>query len=340
MCRMAVNATLVFTSMLMTCLAGEVMLRWAGIGYGHSPLEASRRLHHVHPASYSFVSYDPAGEFGGHMVSYDADGYRVDERQHPRTQPSGIGGHRRIAFLGDSFTEAITVSWQDSFIGRLEHANPDLITRNFGVSSYAPLQYLIQMRQDVPAFRPTDLVLQLYANDFDDDSAYLTRASSRDLDTVASIDGGDRDLVITVLRHSYLARLVRRGQLVLCHMISYAQKDPARTLGRLPGNEELSLAIVSRIKRETESLGARFYLFIVPDKILAQHNACCAEDHWSAAVAAFADSEGISYVVLVHVFGKQRDQNRLFWQRAIHFSSEGNLIVARAIAEKLDLSLP
>lgn len=350
--RVAANAALILVSVLVACLVGEIMLRLAGIGYGNAPIEASHRLHHVHPASYRFISYDPAGEFGGHEIVYDAEGYRVDERPHPRTLPSSAASNRRIAFLGDSFTEANTVSWRDSFIGRLEQADPGLVTRNFGVSSYAPLQYLIQIRQDVAAFRPTDVVLQLYDNDFDDDHMYLALASSRDLDTVTWIDGGDRNVAITILRYSYLARLLRRGEISLRQLTLYGQdagpQQPSAlsrskvhwTQGGAPGTQELSLAIVNTIRRETERLGARFYLFIVPDKTLAQRNACCAGDRRSASVAAFARAEAISYIDLAQAFGEQRDQKGLFWQRDIHFSAAGNLVTARAIADRLNLSAP
>ena len=337
--------------MLVACVLGEVGLRLTGIGYGYAPIEASRRLHHVHPKNYRFIAYSPAGEFGGHEVAYDAEGYRV-EGDVPRSSRPPNG--RRIAFLGDSFTEANSVAWSASFIGQIERANPGVVTRDYGVSSYAPLQYLLQIRQDVPAFRPTDVVLQLYWNDFGDDYVYLKRASSRDLETITGIDGGDRNVAIVILRYSYLARLIRRSQLTLVHLIELGDKVqperlpdsslPPRTVewtqGGVPGTQDLTWALLKTIRRETQKLGARFHLFIIPDKLAARRNACCADDKLGAIVADFARLESISYIDLAQAFGQQPDQARLFWPIDIHLTPAGNLVVARAIADKLGLTPP
>jgi hypothetical protein len=106
------------------------------------------------------------------------------------------------------------------------------------------------------------------------------------------------------------------------------------------GTQDLTWALLETIRRETEKQGARFHLFIIPDKIAAQRNACCADDKLSAIVADFAHSEGISYIDLAKAFGEQSDQARLFWQHDIHLSAPGNLVAARAIADKLGLARP
>lgn len=329
----AVNAGLIASSLLVGLVAGEVALRVAGIGYGNSPLEASRRLHHVHPRSYEFGMYDPAGEFGGYTVRYDANGYRVSD-EAPPTAPS-----RRIAFLGDSFTEGNTVDWHETFIGKLEHANRDIVTRNFGVASYASLMYLIQAKQDLPSFRPTDVVLQLFSNDFDDDHAYLERASSQDVDKVEWIDGGSQSLSIGLLRHSYLARLIRRGQLTLAYTLSRQDKSDAPTyVGRF--GRDLTFSIVVAVKREVERQGAHFYLMNIPDKLLAARGKCCADDALSKDVAAFAHRNDIAYVNLSSAFAAFPDQAALFYRRDIHLTSAGNRLVAETLAGAMGLRSP
>jgi hypothetical protein len=172
------NAVLILGSLLVGLVAAELGLRVAGIGYGNSPVEASSRLRHERPRSYEFLADDPAGEYGGFMVRYDDSGHRVGDEA-----PKAADAERRIAFLGDSFTEGHTSAWNETFIGWFERANRDIVTRNYGVASYAALMYLIQAKQDLPAFRPTDVVLQLFANDFDDDHstcrAHRARTSTR-----------------------------------------------------------------------------------------------------------------------------------------------------------------
>ena len=46
-----------------------------------------------------------------------------------------------IAFIGDSFTEAIGVPYEDSFVGLFANSKPDLNVANLGVSSYSPTIY-------------------------------------------------------------------------------------------------------------------------------------------------------------------------------------------------------
>ena len=281
----ATNAALIAVSLVVGLGMTELALRVAGIGYGNSPVEASRRLHHERPRNYEFIAYDAGGEYSGFPVSYDASGHRVPEQAPPKPAPGG----RRVAFLGDSFTEGYTSPWSDTFIGQLNRANPGITVRNFGVASYAALQYLVQAKQALPAFKPTDVVLQLFVNDFDDDHMYLSRASSTDIDKVEWIDGGPRNTAIVVMRYSYLARLLRRGQIMLSYMV--APPVDVADDGKTGLSHDLTLSIVAATKREVERQGARFFLMIVPDKGMAERNKCCADDTLSREVSAFAARE-------------------------------------------------
>jgi hypothetical protein len=112
------------------------------------------------------------------------------------------------------------------------------------------------------------------------------------------------------------------------------------TQNGVPGTQDLTLALLETIRREAEKLGARFHLFIIPDKIAARRNACCADDKLSAIVADFARSQNMSYIDLAQAFGQQPDQASLFWPVDIHLTPAGNLVAARAIADKLGLAAP
>jgi hypothetical protein len=46
-----------------------------------------------------------------------------------------------LAFIGDSFTEAIGCSYEDSFVGRYAQKHPSLTVANLGVRSYSPTIY-------------------------------------------------------------------------------------------------------------------------------------------------------------------------------------------------------
>jgi hypothetical protein len=46
-----------------------------------------------------------------------------------------------IAFIGDSFTEGIGLSYEDTFVGQISKSRPELKIANLGVSSYSPSIY-------------------------------------------------------------------------------------------------------------------------------------------------------------------------------------------------------
>ena len=51
-----------------------------------------------------------------------------------------------IAFIGDSFTEAIGMEYEDSFVGLFAADNPELRVANLGVSSYSPSTYYAKLK--------------------------------------------------------------------------------------------------------------------------------------------------------------------------------------------------
>ena len=48
---------------------------------------------------------------------------------------------KRVLFMGNSFTEALGVAYEESFVGRFAAAFPQLDVLNGGVSGYAPSVY-------------------------------------------------------------------------------------------------------------------------------------------------------------------------------------------------------
>src|SRR6478672_8071739 len=52
-----------------------------------------------------------------------------------------VYGHKRVLFLGDSFTEGLGIPYEQTFVGRFAAAFPQLDVLNAVVSSYAPSVY-------------------------------------------------------------------------------------------------------------------------------------------------------------------------------------------------------
>jgi len=86
----------------------------------------------------------------------------------------------RILVLGDSFTEALQVSSDKNFCGRLQHLLnnfPDkqykrIEVLNAGVSGYSPLNYYLNFKRELARFKPDLVLVQIFANDvFEDNTA-------------------------------------------------------------------------------------------------------------------------------------------------------------------------
>jgi hypothetical protein len=116
-------------------ILGEVLLRALDLGYGNAPMLHHPVLHHTHPNNYTFRYHHPGGEHDENMVAYDTQGL-VTDPYRPVAPRAPRNADYRIALMGDSFVEAATVSYAQSFAGRLAAAAGEAsAVRNYGVSS-------------------------------------------------------------------------------------------------------------------------------------------------------------------------------------------------------------
>ena len=326
-------------SILFLLVFAEFILRLAGIGYGNSPIEVNQRLHHLHPKNYEFTAYHPSGEYKGHQIYYDEFGYRVSSKNFSYTNDS----NRRIAFLGDGFTEANPVSWNQSFIGLIEMEKQNLVVRNFGVAGYSPYIYLVQLKNEVKLFQPTDVVIQILENDFYDDRKYSQRANSKRLSEVKSVSGdvSKKKTLVKILRYSYLARLLRKVQ----QKIMFKFLNPVRNKSEdFLLNEQSSITKTGKektyeaillLKDLAKMTNAQIFFFVVPNKELAMQNQCCESDSLAAEFREFSESNNLNLIDLPEVFGKHPEQSKLFFEKDGHFTPLGHSITAKAISKTL-----
>lgn len=333
------SVALVGVSLSLSLGMAEIALRVAGIGYSNNPLDADHQVHHRHPGDFSYLVYDPAGEFGGHQVFFNEDGYRIPEPKQPTATRQPDKNGKRIAFLGDSFTEALQVPWADSFVGRIELSNPDVTVFNFGVSSFSPIIYLVQARHVVAEFKPTDIVLQIYSNDLHDDLEYLKQANSQKVGEITFVDGGNASMAITLMRHSYLARLVKKTWVELSHQYRHdIDHNLVRTLTNpdIP-EQSVTLDALAQIHRVAQSMGAALHIFIIPSKSLAVESRCCQNDTFAQTMKARLTAENIEVIDLSQGFGQAADQPSLFYRYDIHLTTAGHAIVANELGRTLKL---
>lgn len=316
-------------------LVVELLLRLAGVGYGNAPLVSDPILHHAHPRAYEFTVHDPAGEYGGHQVRFDDEGLVVD--------PAGLPPHmaaptQRVAFMGDSFTEALQVPFRESFVGILRAAAaPGVTLRNYGVSSYSPLLYGLQWEQHVRRFRPTQVFLLLSANDVRDDRLYAESASSAADGRLLAVPGPSDHWWTPLLRRSYAARFARRAQLQLAWAMEHrgeAGEVAGNYLEENPDPSGPSADCVLRLGRAVEATGARFTLMAVPSKARLQGGAAQSlEPEFSDKWRAWAQRHGVGFLDLAEPFRRAAQSGTPpFFARDIHFNRAGHGVVAAVIS--------
>jgi len=169
-------------------IRGRLALIFAGISLGLAVAECGLRL--VGIGQQGFYQWDPdrgwalrpgaegwqRGE-GNAFVHINRDGMR--DREHSYHKPKGT---IRIAFIGDSFTEAQQVALEDDFVSIVERrlgsyaqlGGMKFEALNFGCDSYGTAQELVTLRRAVWRFSPDIVVLVFFAgNDIRNNSLGL-----------------------------------------------------------------------------------------------------------------------------------------------------------------------
>ncbi|MBV8773647.1 MAG: SGNH/GDSL hydrolase family protein [Deltaproteobacteria bacterium] len=167
---------------------GRLVLILAGSGLGFTITEYG--FHLLSLGEQGFYQWDPdrgwglrpeaAGwqrREGKAFVHINRDGMRDHEHSHHKPKNT-----IRIAFIGDSFTEAEQVDLQDDYVSVVERRlktctrqrGIDAETLNFGCDSYGTAQELITVNRDVWKFSPDIVVLVFFAgNDIRNNSPEL-----------------------------------------------------------------------------------------------------------------------------------------------------------------------
>jgi hypothetical protein len=115
--------------------AGDTLLAIARNEEKKDPFRIQNaRYHHALKSSYEGPAY--WGPFT-YWVCTNASAMKSDCRDKNSAEKNFD-----IAFMGDSFTEGVGVKYEDSFVGMVAKAHPELKVANLGVVSYAPTIYL------------------------------------------------------------------------------------------------------------------------------------------------------------------------------------------------------
>lgn len=319
----------------------ELALRALGLNYGSCPLNRDSLLHHVHPKDYTYLSYDIRGEFGGFNVRFDSHGRRINisSDESEDHQPE-------LWFLGDSYTVACQVSWEDSYVGRVENLlDGKFRTINYGVSGYSPMMYYTLLKNELEQNKPDMVFIQLCENDPDDEERFEQMASFNNRDEPIFIDGGKTNHFLQLARSSYLLKALRRAQLTADFWVKTRKRDRMSPnvggVNNLIGSNRQILPSDSRfiksigqINALLDSLEIEHYFFFIPPKETVR------DASWNPAVLStnfnqYALDEAIPYIDLDAPFKKEAGVRPLYFDEDYHCNAAGHAVIAAELAQKI-----
>lgn len=322
----------VLIGIILSILLLEGFLRVRNLDFGNAPLESDPILHHRHPRNYTFLVHTPNGEYGGHHVHYDSEG--LVSEINPVSGKNTHHVKRKIAIMGDSFVEATQVPYEKSFAGMMEKFCAGTCdVKNYGVSSYSPLLYLLQWKTIVQSFQPTHVFLLLFSNDVRNDQEYRSKAVLQNGEVV-SVRGPGNDWWQRLLRKSYFIRFIRKIELQLNWMIQNRTMQKSQTTGTYleesPEIEPFTDEILSTLAEEIKKSNAKLILMAVPSKYRIKHKENrISKIEFSETVKLWARKNGVDFLDLTAVF--QESKEALFFERDIHFSENGHRVIFESI---------
>jgi hypothetical protein len=334
--KIAFRLTALGLGLLLAFVVVEVGLRVTGMGFGNSPMEPDSFLHHVHPKNYRFIQQHPSGELGGFEIRYDDEG-RVARGDGATPSSSAGSSMCRVAFMGDSFTEAGQVPYTASFPGLLEEAARGTCdVRNYGVRSYSPAIYLVQWTRDVRLWKPTHVFLLLFGNDVREDVTYMQSATVDANGMPVAIAGPSDGWLVSRLRESYTARFARLIYLRLSWMWQFRGQEHTIVSGVVEENPDLpklSTDLLLELNRRVRAEGARLVVMVVPSRyrLMGDGKIAIGED-FHHKVKSWAGPAGIEFLDLFDAFARGSGNDaELFFRQDIHFTEEGNALAAAVI---------
>lgn len=319
----------------------EVILRLTGSGYSNSPTDADHTLNWVHPANYEYKLFGITGEFQDFIVYFDSLHRR---NQVPAKAIAHPPGTKQIAFLGDSFVEALQVPYDSCFVGLLADQYRDISFLNYGVTGYGPVLYYLQCKKmlEEHAVRPAAVCMVLYSNDVRDDSSFLPRAVYHGNQIVA-INGGDKNYLLALLRKSYLARLCNKVYLQWKYsrkMDTSAAGGNKLVKGTIEENPSLNNTLSEEYILKTDSMlrawQIPFYITAIPSKYI-NFTADTTVHTFAQQAAGWSSAHSIPFINLSPHFDSLgvQAQQKLFFDIDIHCNARGHRAIADVMGKEI-----
>ena len=307
------NLLTLLISLFFALFIAEIIFRIFHIGYGNNPLERSKIYHHTHPLNYSFRMYDPNGEYGGHDVYYDNLGFRT------KNKSISILDHQNnvdsILFLGDSFTEAAQVAYEDTFVNLVE-STLGIPTINLRCPLFSIIYKLIT-KNIISKFSAKTVIMQIYTNDFRSDKNFFENAKFYNNEVIA-VDGGENNFLISLLRKSYVARFLRKSQLIIQTILDeptiFSKQNVIefeKTIS--PEHIKFTSKIIKDISTTLKNQNKQLYVFLIQSKYLSVQNLCCKDDQLYNKFYYELNRLNVETIDVAVYFETYHDQSKLFF---------------------------
>ena len=323
------NLILIISAVLFSLTLCEIVLRLLGIGYNYNPTNSSKTHHHKLVKNSYFTSYSHLNEWINVDVFTDKDGYRINPNK--KIYKDNLN---KIAFLGDSFTLATQVDYNKSYVGLLENYFPNFYLKNFGNNSYSPIIYLVQILNDLKEFKPTHVIIQIYANDIDNDNNYFKYADVNDANKLKYVKGGEKNTIISLYRYSYLLRFIRKSYLSFVYKEIKENDVVAERefqFNNLNNSNNLTHKIIKRINNLSKVHNFKLYYFYIPYKGYIKNNSCCDKVYNYQVLKKFIGKE--KFIDISKYISK--NTNKIFFKSDLHMNDLGHKFIAEAIKDRL-----
>jgi hypothetical protein len=287
-------------------------------------------------------------------------------------------GTYRILMLGDSFTMGKGVEDDETFSVLLEHllqaklsacGGPRIEVLNAGTDSYAPVLSYIHLKRDLVALDPDLVIENLDASDLIQEAAYRKQAVLGEEGEVVAVpqhesddtayekirDWTSRNLFFTRALLYYANRSLGHRELTVRQVVIEASPETiAHTLeGDIDRREQWDDIFDSlvRMKRLSEEKGFAFLLTVypwahqvsdtewVPGRFMLMTQGAKPSAVSLNTVKALSATSGIELLDLFPVFKSYQGKESLYFAHDMHWTPDGNALVARGyeefLAEKL-----
>ena len=328
----------IFFTTLSSLILLEIILRFFNLGYLSLSVERSDILHHENLKNSYFTSYDFSNEreWNNIDIYYDNFGNRFSG-----TSKNHDINLKKYIFLGDSFTEALQVQWEKTFVGLIENKIHNYQIVNLGVTTYSPSIYYLKLKKDINEYKNINKILnKIFSFDFIDDEYYKVYSNVPDIsdpkEYISKLKyispqkdmNKKREIVDFVkkqLKKSYLIRYLKKIQKSYFYQ-KVSWTNPTETF---VSQNSITVEALNKIKEICETKNIELSIFMIPDKKKLINN---ENDFHYNEFKKIMKNNNFNFIDVLPYF---KGRNNLFFKKDIHLTEKGHEVLSEALINYL-----